>query len=135
MATAMHVEQTRSINHPPCFNYLYFYGIGQVTLNDQMADLLSSALQRSAYKTPMLEELAKDLIGNTSEVEFDDSKDDVPSYAYTYLRNAGTLLINKAATSDLIEAIAESGCGRSILPPLWGLKCKLESRFAPKEVA
>lgn len=120
-----HEGKVRSTHIPPCFNYNYFYGVRDITLNEPMADLLASALMRSEYKTPLTMAIAKDLFGDDSVELFDDADDEVPSYSYDYFRNRGHLGLNKAGAAELAEAINQSGGGRTIQGPLWSLYHKL----------
>ncbi len=113
---------------PPCYDYRYFYGVIIVTVNDPMADGLSSALVRSQVKHPMLEAVAKDIVGGNVAIEFPESDDAVPSYVYTYFRNCGTLHLNKSACALLASAIEESGGDRPVARHLWSLMHHLQGR-------
>ena len=116
----------KKIIPPPCYDYRFFYGVGVITLNDQMADNLSSALQRSDIKSDVLTAIAQDLVGSPSDAEFDDRDDGIPSYTYTYFRNCGTLKVNKAAADLLAMAISSSGKGRPVASHLWSLHHQLK---------
>ncbi|RDJ34988.1 MAG: hypothetical protein DWQ19_09140 [Crenarchaeota archaeon] len=130
----MNNAPVKNTNIPACFDYRFFYGTGSVILNDPMADALASALLRSEEKDRVLDAIAKDLVGAGSEVEFDDSNDEVPSYNYTYFRNCGTLLLNKSASTLVAKAIFASGGGKTVPPYLWSLACQLNvDRFKQKD--
>ncbi len=116
---------TTNTHIPPCFNYYYFYGVRTVLLNEPMCDLLASALMRSQIDSEVIDSLVKDLVGKNNEVEFDDSDDAIPSYTYSFFRNIGSLLLNKAGAELVAKAIEESAGGRNIHESLWSLFHKL----------
>jgi len=108
---------------PPSYNNTFFYGVFILTVNNQMADALASALGRSEIEHPVLKSIASELVGTEKDVidDLPDNDDTVPSYAYQYFRNQGTLFLNKAAAVLLAEAIAGSAGGRKLPPFLWSL--------------
>jgi hypothetical protein len=80
-----------------------------------MCDTLAAALMRSDVEHEMLDALMRDLVGKTVDVEFDDTDDAVPSYGYSYFRNIGVVLLNKAGAQLVADALLNNNNGEEAL--------------------
>lgn len=120
---------------PPCYDSKIFDNVASVILNDPMADSLASALRRSEIKHPLLDAIVRDLIGTSTDEEYNDLDDDTPSYTYSYFRNCGTLILNAAASELLSQAIFLSGAGRPVSSHLWSLHFHLKKVNEPSKAS
>ncbi len=112
----------------PCFNYTYFHGIGQLVINTEMADLLSTVLTKSEVQSPALASLAKELLGEEippRKVETDQS----PNYDIGFFQEKGLLAVNRAMATLLVQAIYNYHGERP--DALWSLYYNLDAWDRP----
>lgn len=113
-------------------DYRFFYGVHIVILNEIAADALASAIERSEIKHDSLTTLAQELSGVPQE-ELDDGNDNVPSFTYSHFCKNGALMLNRASSALLSQAIFMSGNGRPVPEHMLTLQNCLKGRYKRKE--
>jgi len=113
---------------PPCYNWVYFHGVGAIVFNDEMSDLLVAVLKSSTVKNPMLDNLIADLTDQPSAPVIESELN--PSYDYGHFLNKGILTVNRPMAWLLCESI--HNCDPTLVHnSLWALFHNLKNFDVP----
>lgn len=110
---------------PPCFNLASFYGVAQVIMNEEMAELVASAIRRSGLDNDVLTQMAIFLEGREAKEPCPDSN--LASFTYTEFLGKITMNLNPQAAELLSKAIQQSSGSRRVLPAMHSLMTQLEN--------